>query len=67
MPSMMMGAPLELWFGFDMVWGVGISCIPPSGDFITSEINAVRYLQLLELLTLALSPTWLIPSSGGRG
>ena len=42
-----------------------ISIVPPSGVLITSNINSVRYYQLMELLTLALSPTWLIPSSGG--
>ena len=47
-------------------WGVGISCFAPSGTFITSKMNSVRYLQLLELLTLSLSSTWLISSSGGR-
>ena len=35
-------------------WGVGTSCLPPYGAFITSNINSVRYFQLLELLTLAL-------------
>ena len=47
-------------------WGVGISCVHPCGCFITSKINSIRYYKLLELLTLSLPPTWLIPTSGGR-
>ena len=47
-------------------WEVGISCFPPYGDLIASNINSGIYCQLLELLTLSLSPTRLIPSSGGR-
>ena len=31
-----------------------------------SRINSLRYYQLLELLALSFSPTWLIPFSGGR-
>ena len=46
--------------------GGGISIVATAGDIITSNMNSVRYYQLMELLTLALSPTWLIPSSGGR-
>ena len=44
-------------------WGVCIYCVPPSGDLIISNMNSVRYFQLLELITLSLSPTWLIPYS----
>ena len=47
-------------------WGVGISCVPPCGVLVTSNINYIRYWQLLDLFTLELSPTWLIPSSGWR-
>ena len=47
-------------------WGVGVYCVPPSGPPITSNINSVIYCQLLEFLTLALSPIWLIPYSVGR-
>ena len=63
MPGTLLGAPPGLWFEFDVVWGVGISCLPLSGAFITSTMNSVRYLQLVELLTLSLSHTWLIPNS----
>ena len=65
LPVMMLDAPSRLWFGSDVVWGVGISCVPTSGAFITSKMNSVRYCQLLELPTLSLSPTWLIPNYGG--
>ena len=40
--------------------GGGISSFPPSVYIITSNMNLVRYYQLMELLTLALSPTWLM-------
>ena len=33
-------------------WGVVISCVPNSGAFITSKMNSVRYLQVLEFITL---------------
>ena len=46
-------------------WVVFISCVPSYGAFITSKINSVRYFQLMELITLSLSPTWLIPTYGG--
>ena len=46
--------------------GVGIPYAAPSGSLITYNINLVRYCQLLEFITLALSPNWLIPYSGGR-
>ena len=62
----LIGAPIGLWLGSNVIWGVVISCVPPSGDFITSKTNLVRYYQLLELITLLLSPTWLIYTSGGR-
>ena len=54
--SMLRKAPLGLWFGSDVVWGVGISCIPPSGDFITPQTNSVRNFQHQEFLNLSLSP-----------
>ena len=44
---------------------VDISCVPHYGAVITSNKNSVRYCQLLEFLTLVLSPTCLIPSYGG--
>ena len=66
LPGMLMGAPLGLWSSSDMVWGVVISCVPPSVSFIKSNMNSVRHWQLLELLALSLSPTWLIPNYGGR-
>ena len=47
-------------------WGVGISCVPPSGYFITSKESSVRYFQLLDLITLSVFTTWLITTSGGR-
>ena len=47
-------------------WEVGISCSPSYGTLITSNMNSVRYFQLFYFLTLNLSPTWLIPYSGGR-
>ena len=62
----LMGAPLGLWFVSDVFWGVGIYCVPPFGAFITYKINSVRYCHLVEFLTLSLSTTWLIPTSGGR-
>ena len=46
-----------------LVRGVGIFCLPPYGALITYNMNSVRYFQLLELLNLPLSPTWLIPTS----
>ena len=64
MPGTLMGAHIGLWFGSDMVLGVGISCVPPTGFFKTSKTNSVSYFQLLKLLTLSLSPTWLITNSG---
>ena len=66
MSGTLLGAPLGLWFGYDLVWGVIISWVTPSGAFIIFKINSLRYYQLVELLTLSLSPTWLIPTSGGR-
>ena len=66
LPGTLMDAPLGLWFLSCAVWGVGISCVPPYGDLITSNMTSVRYCQLLEFLTLALSTTWLISSSGWR-
>ena len=53
-------------FGKSTCWGVGISRAPAYGALITSNMNSVRYCQLMEFLTLSLSPTWLIHSSGGR-
>ena len=47
----------------DTCWGVCISCVPSSGTFVTSKMNSVKYYQLMELPTLSLSPTWLIPTS----
>ena len=47
-------------------WGVCISCIPPSRALITSTMISVRYYQLLGFLTLEISPTWLVPYSGGE-
>ena len=47
-------------------WEVRISCVSLSGDFITSKNKSVRYCQLMQLLTLSLSPTQLIPTYGGR-
>ena len=40
-------APLGLWFFFDVVWGVGIYFVPPSGSSIASKMNSVRYCQLV--------------------
>ena len=37
----------------------GISCIPSSGAVITYNMNSVIFFQLLELITLALSPIFL--------
>ena len=37
------------------VEGVGIYCNPPFGALIISNINSVRYCQILELIKLALS------------
>ena len=45
---------------------VDIYCVPPSGALITSNMNSATYYQLLELSTLALSPSLLISSSGVR-
>ena len=42
-PRTLMGAPLGLWFGSDMVWGLGISCVPTSGALIKYNKNLVRY------------------------
>ena len=50
----------------DNLWGVGISFVLPYRYFITYTMNSVSYFQLLGLLTLSLSPTWLMPTSGGR-
>ena len=47
-------APLGLWFFSDVVWGVGIYFVPPSGSSIASKMNSVRYCQLVEILTLSL-------------
>ena len=47
-------APLRLWFFSDVIWGVGISFVPPYGYFIASKMNSVRYFQLMEFLTLSL-------------
>ena len=47
-------------------WGVGISCVPPYRSFIIFKMNSAKYFQLLDLLTLSLSTTRLIPTSGGR-
>ena len=67
LPGTLLVTPLGLWFGSDVVGGgVVISYVPPSGAFITSIMNAVRSFQLMELLTLFISATWLIPTSGGR-
>ena len=35
-------------------------------SYIISNMNSVRSCQLLDFLTLSLSPTWLVPSYGGR-
>ena len=43
-----------------------ISCDPISGTLITSNMNSVRYFQLLGFLILFLPPTLFVPSSGGR-
>ena len=51
-----------LWRGI----GVGIYCVLTYGAFITSKTNPVRCYQLMELLTLSCSTTWLIPTPGGR-
>ena len=42
----------------------GIYCVPTSETICTFYMNSVRYLQLLELLTLALSTNWSITSYG---
>ena len=47
-------AYLGLWFFYDVIWGVGISCVPPYGSFIASKMNSVRYCQLMEFLNLSL-------------
>ena len=62
---MLLGAPLGMWFVSYMVLGVGISCVPPSGYVITYKMNSVKCCQLLELITLSLSPTWLITNYVG--
>ena len=54
------------YFRKDTWWGVGIYCVPPSGALITSNMNSLRYLQILDFLTLVLLPNLLILSSGGR-
>ena len=46
-------------------WGRYFS-ISTYGSLITYIMNSVKYFQLLELINLALSPNWLIPTSGGR-
>ena len=55
-----------MYFRESTCCGVCISCVPPYVALITSNINSGSYCQLLELLALSLSPTLLIPSSGGR-
>ena len=49
-------------------WGgeVAIYTVPLSGDLITSNMNSVRYLNVMVLLTLELSPTWSISFDEGR-
>ena len=42
-PVTLMVAPLGLCFGSDIVWGLGISCVPPSGYFITSKMSSISY------------------------
>ena len=54
MSGTLLGAHIGLWFGSDVVGGVGIYCISHSRSFITSKMNPVRYCQLLELLNLSL-------------
>ena len=54
LPDTLPGAPLGLCFVSNMVWVEGISCIPPSGAFITSKMNSVKYYKFLEFLTLSL-------------
>ena len=63
--GMLLDTPLGFWFGSEMLWGVGIYCVPTSGAFIISKINSVRYFQLLEFPTLSLSLTWLIHNFEG--
>ena len=41
MPSILMGVPLGLWFGSDMVWWLGIYFAPSSRYLITSKMNSV--------------------------
>ena len=65
MPNTLLGVLIGSWFGSDVVWVVVIYYVPTSGYFITYKIKSVRYCQLMELTTLSLSPTWLIPTSGG--
>ena len=62
----LLGSPLGLWFGSEVFWEVGISCVPPYGALITYKMTSVRYFQLQELLNLSLSPTLMISTSGGR-
>ena len=74
---MLLGTPLVLWFGSEVVsflccchrlvdfhedtfWGVGIYYA-----YIISEMNLVRYFQLMETLTFSLLFTWLVPTFGG--
>ena len=64
--STLLREPFGLWFGSDVEWGIVIYFISPSRTFITSNINSVRYFQLLELQALSLSLTRLIPTSGRR-
>ena len=47
-------------------WAVDISFLPPSGAFISYKINPLRYYQLMEFITLSISPNWLISTSGSR-
>ena len=41
-------------------WGVSISCIHPYRALIKSSMNSLRYYQIMELITLSPSSTWLI-------
>ena len=45
--------------------GVGIFFSPPYGFLVTSNMNSVSYFQLLELITLVIPFTYLVPFSGG--
>ena len=51
---------------FHLCGGVDIYFTPTSGVVIVYNIESVSYCQLLELLTLDLSPNWSIPSYLGR-